>query len=149
MLAFLMSGAVGALAVLALSMGSGRGHASTSTTKPDISTTTSTITTAAITSTTRSTETSTPSTSVLTRWCGLNLGDSRQQVEGVLGTGIEVTQRELKQMGLPATYSAERWPNENGFLLLATWDGTSVTALQAYPYGSGVSLPCKQFRVTP
>jgi len=87
--------------------------------------------------------------SVLTKWCGLSLGDSRQQVESVLGKGIEVTRQELSEMGQQANFSAERWPNEEGFLLLTTWDGASAIALQAYPYQSGSVLPCQRFRTTP
>ena len=136
---------LGALAfVLTLAMESGQADTSRSTTTSGVPTTTSASATSSSTPTTFA-----PATSILAKWCGLNLGDSRQQVENALGKGIEVTRQELNQMGLPATYSAERWPNENGFLLLTTWDGASVTALQAYPYGGGAGLPCEQFRATP
>ena len=105
---------------------------------------------------TTSTSTSTPPTtttsdaSVLTKWCGLSLGDSRQLVESVLGKGIEVTRKELSDSGpWTATWTAERWMNQDGFLLLVTWDETGARALQAYPSRSGTVLPCQQFRNVP
>lgn len=115
-----------------------------STTTPASTTTSNAPTTS--TSTSPPPTTTTPTASVLTKWCGLSLGDSRQQVESVLGKGIEVTPEELSDLG---PWTAERWMNQDGFLLLVTWDKTGARALQAYPYASGTVLPCKQFRVAP
>lgn len=115
-----------------------------STTTPTSTTTSNAPTTSTLPTTT------TPIASVLTKWCGLNLGDSRQQVESVLGKGIEVTRKELSDSGpWTATWTAERWMNQDGFLLLVTWDETGARALQAYPNRSGTVLPCQQFRTTP